>query len=509
MLRVEGPDLYVDLSAADGLRAGDTITLMRVVSAKDAATGRTLTDRFRVGTGKVVEAGDALSRVRTTAALAERLAVGDVVTSVDRAPPAPVAAVVAATEAGHTIDPILLKAANNLAELDATLDLVVASPDLETRRAAWQGFLALHPDHPSADAAAAEIAALDQRLSARDDEARAVVRRAAQQEAHPPTASAPMRSPAGEPIQIVVVADPEGGPVGDGVLFYRVGQTESGPFSAIPLQVRGSRARYAEVPAAAAVGGRVDWYVALESEGEADVTLGGSATAPSRVDIVGPPPALPVEDRSQVTLSYDLVDFYKLEGVDRYGQFDAGFLYRVDMGVLYAVGVGAGVLDGVGADTQALDAAESESARRELSQDVGYKSGRVEAELRLAPWVSTILRGVVGVELGGLHLGAAGHVRLGRDEGTHLRVGITSVGSVGQVYLLELGWDTVPRFPMRAAVEVTNQPGVSAEDYGVRMLQEVRYEVSDSVEIGGRIGYALRNIDHGGPTFGGVVVFGW
>jgi hypothetical protein len=83
------------------------------------------------------------------------------------------------------------------------------------------------------------------------------------------------------------------------------------------------------------------------------------------------------------------------------------------------------------------------------------------------------------------------------------------VGQIGQAYTLDLSWDTVERLPMRAGVEVTNQPGVSQEDYGVRLLTELRYEVTDAVQVGGRLGYQLRNIEHAGPSFGGVLVFGW
>ena len=83
------------------------------------------------------------------------------------------------------------------------------------------------------------------------------------------------------------------------------------------------------------------------------------------------------------------------------------------------------------------------------------------------------------------------------------------LGDVGQLYQLQLAWNTVPKVPMCAEVSVTNQPGVSLNDYGVRLVLEARYELTDWVQVGGRLGYQLRNIFHNGPGFGGTVVFAW
>lgn len=515
ILRIEGPDLYVDIGVATGLRAGDSVALYRVVSLRDPATGKTLSDRFAVGEGQVVEAGAGLSRLRASADVVARLQVGDVAVSVDRAvalQAAPAGAPVRASRAAAA--PASADSAH-LGELAAAMDLAAAEADPAGRARVWEAFLQLHPDHPAADAVRRELQALESRAAA-DASQRARIA-----EIDAATASlginakvvGPSRSPAGEPIDVVVVYGDARTPAA-ALLFRAVGVggdrtgAEPGSFQSVPMAERGSGSLYAQVPVSATAGTAVEWFVLIGGEGSQQA-LGGDVDKPTRTELVGDLPPPPVAERSQVRLAADLVDFYQLEGVDQYKSLQGEFLYRIDRGVLYAVGVGMGFLDGVSADTQALDAAPDAAARAALTEDVGYKYGDVQLELRFNRRFSTILRGVAGVERDGLAAGAAAHFRLGDEEGTYLRVGATTIGSVGQVYLLDLSWDTVPRLPMRAGVEVTNQPGVASEDFGVRLFTEVRFELTEQVEIGGRLGYQLRNIQHSGPSFGGVLVFGW
>jgi hypothetical protein len=515
ILRIEGPDLYVDIGVATGLRAGDSVALYRIVSLRDPTSGKTLSDRFAVGDGQVVEAGAGLSRLRAAADVVARLQVGDVAVSVDRPIAAQGPAAPAAVGASRVVVAKASADSAHLGELAAAMDLAAAEADPAGRARVWEAFLRLHPDHPAAGAVQRELQALDSRAAA-DASQRARIA-----EIDAATASlglnakvvAPSRSPAGEPIDVVVVYGDARTPaaallfraIGEGL---NVGDAEPGSFTSVPMVERGSGSLYAQVPVSATAGTAVEWFVLLGGSGGPQV-LGGDVDKPSRTELVGNLPPPPVAERSQVRLAAELVDFYQLEGVDQYTSLQGEFLYRVDRGALYAVGVGMGFLDGVSADTQALDAAPSAAARAELTEDVGYKYGDVQVEMRFTRRFSTILRGVAGVERDGLAAGAAAHFRLGDEEGTYLRVGATTIGSVGQVYLLDLSWDTVPRLPMRAGVEVTNQPGVAAEDFGVRLLTEVRYELTEQVQLGGRLGYQLRNIQHSGPSFGGVLVFGW
>ena len=105
--------------------------------------------------------------------------------------------------------------------------------------------------------------------------------------------------------------------------------------------------------------------------------------------------------------------------------------------------------------------------------------------------------------------GMEGRIRLGPEAGTNLEAGAANIGNIGQSYLLRLSWDSVPKVPMAAGVHVTNQPGLSQDDYGVRLTYEARYAVTDWLEMGAQTGWQLRNINHAGPSIGSTAVFSW
>ena len=87
VLRIEGPRFFVDLGAQDGLRAGDSVEILRVVELYDPDQKRQLRDRFALGTGVVVEVGEVLTLVGAEQAVLDRLQPGDVVVAQDRPPP--------------------------------------------------------------------------------------------------------------------------------------------------------------------------------------------------------------------------------------------------------------------------------------------------------------------------------------------------------------------------------------------------------------------------------------
>jgi hypothetical protein len=119
------------------------------------------------------------------------------------------------------------------------------------------------------------------------------------------------------------------------------------------------------------------------------------------------------------------------------------------------------------------------------------------------------------VDYGGIAGGAEGRIRLGREDGTNLDAGAARIGDIGNRYALRLGWNTIEKLPMAAAVELTDFPGVARrdgseiDDFGVRLIVDARYALTDRVELGGRLGYQLRNIDHAGFSGGLQTVFSW
>jgi hypothetical protein len=90
-----------------------------------------------------------------------------------------------------------------------------------------------------------------------------------------------------------------------------------------------------------------------------------------------------------------------------------------------------------------------------------------------------------------------------------MELGAAHIGPIGETYMIQLSWDTVDKIPMSGGVHVTNHPGVATDDYGVRLVYEARYALTDWVELGGKVGYNLRNINHSGPSIGMSGVFSW
>src|SRR5262245_9407250 len=77
VIAVNGPDIYIDLGARDGVGAGAELELLHEVVAKDPRTGTVLRDRFPLGKLAVVKSGERLSVARADDDLAKRVLAGD------------------------------------------------------------------------------------------------------------------------------------------------------------------------------------------------------------------------------------------------------------------------------------------------------------------------------------------------------------------------------------------------------------------------------------------------
>mgnify|MGYP006935346895 CR=1 FL=1 len=64
-----------------------------------------------------------------------------------------------------------------------------------------------------------------------------------------------------------------------------------------------------------------------------------------------------------------------------------------------------------------------------------------------------------------------------------------------------------PLIPMTGIFEVTNRP--VGEDLGIRLIYQADFSLNQHVAITGRVGYALRTIDHAGLSIGGGMALNW
>ena len=506
VVRVEGPAFFVTLGADDYLRPDDTVEVFRVVEVANPAGGPPLSDRFSLGEATVVEVGATLTLVQGNARMVNSLRVGDVVVAPDNPPPEPEPEPVVLLEVEPTPavdgEPTALRA--DRMAFEKAFVKASATEDLDLRIRIWTAFVDQFPESDLVGVVRAELNALD-------------ALRAAAEASPAPTDSTPeapfvltMRTAAPETAQrgedvVVSVTIPELNRVTASRVYFR--RFDEWAWREAPLDRYGDTSLRGVIPGEAVQPPGVEWYIAAEDYEHGEFRA-GSPTDPKAFAVTGDPPAPDVQDRSTVSLRYEFVDFYNLTGADRWHQAEGDFVYRVDRGPLWSVGMGGGYYQGVSAPPSVIDDFEGTVPDDALTP-VGYKYAYGQMELSLAPSFALLGRAVMGVQLDGFNVGGEARVRVGPDEGTNLLLGGGFIPGIGQEFELALDFKAVPRVPMLAAVNVTNQPGLELQEVGVRLIYEARFEVTEHVQLGARVGYQLRNINHAGPALGASAVFSW
>ncbi len=191
---------------------------------------------------------------------------------------------------------------------------------------------------------------------------------------------------------------------------------------------------------------------------------------------------------------------------DRYYRLEADYLYRLFTQVgglrIDSIRIGVGHLR---AHTPPFFlAAPAEGALPTLRPGLDY--GFSELDVGLSPNFGLAARLVLGGNATGFAAGFGGRIRVGRPRGARAEIEGEVIGGLGGAATIRLVWDTVPRFPMSAAAQVTNIPSGPA---GVRLLYRVDYEVSNAFLIGLQAGYQARASVGGGPTLGFATSYGW
>jgi hypothetical protein len=145
-----------------------------------------------------------------------------------------------------------------------------------------------------------------------------------------------------------------------------------------------------------------------------------------------------------------------------------------------------------------------QEANGPVSREVGLVSASAEVELRLVPWMTLAVTGILGANEQSVQGGGGARLELGTTYPARVQLsfqGITNYGLLGAAWLR---WDTAPHTPLGAGVEITTQPGANA-DPGVRLLVEVGREFGRHLTVTARGGYGSRREDAAGFTVGGNV----
>jgi len=499
VLRIDGPDVYVDLGRAAGIHAGDHVRVLRAVRVVRAGGREPLVDRFVLGELELVEVGQVLARARPDPQLARRLRIGDLVepspgldATAAKGGATPASPATSAQECARPGDPQALAFREAWVKAQAL--------PTELRATHWEAYLASNRD-----------AELDEPLRREIAELRGA---AAATPAPPPLAqpalAAPARAFEGDPLEVVLTF-PEpahGDHPRAAVLNWRA--ANDALYRPVAFSAEGPTWR-ARLPTEAAQAPGLDYWVGVVDASGAERALAGSGADPRRLAVrmlPGQPPD-PRSDRSEVETRTDFADWNKFKGNDFYYSAETDYLYRVQ-GLVHSIKLGMGVYQGVGESLKQAIEDEHAAAGGDVhyrTRPAGYDYVFTDLDLRASETLGFVVRGLAGVNRDGFGAGVEGKIRIGREPGTHLVVGSGFTAGIGNRNELTLAWDQVRGWPMAASVIVTNEP--VHEDYGVRFVYQVGRSVTSWLDLSLRAGYQLRDINHTGFGLGLATNFHW
>jgi hypothetical protein len=527
VLGMEDADLVVDVTAKDGVRAGDEVELWHPLRLVHPVTHKVVVDRYRIATLRLVQVRDALSLARPVGAPLRPPVAGDVVivpgaagstgalagTPSSGLPPPAVAtqpAPAPVQPAPVTLSERGPAAPNPDAEAAAVASMFdhLLGASLIKRIRRYELYAQDHPNSPYVRVLLEEAAALRELVSLREHA-----------DADAPTVrhfEVPEQTLDRVPLMMTVELS---GQAEGAVLQARVAGERV--YRALPMMRSGPKYFSATIPEDRVLPPSIEYFVEVVRANGATVPVAGSADAPLSTTVRHVPhPELPDPHETYVTLVTDYADYNRLRGNDHVWQTEGMFAMRLgDIGVR-SFGGGFGVYRGVGGSIDDLDNLGLEPRR------VGLTYGYVEGEFGVKPGLSLIARAILGLRDIGTAGGAQLHVRIGSDLATNLRVGGEVLGGVGLRGILELNIAPRSRVPVMVRSEVTNQPAgsgasrdqdpslsptesIAAGDVGVRGILQVGYRVAPPLLFALRASYQGRTISHAGPGLGGAVEYRW
>jgi hypothetical protein len=506
---LDSDDIVVDLAADRGAQTGDSIEIWRPLKLKHPVTGRTITDRFKIGELRLTQVRDKLSLARPDGKLSRAPQTGDVVMlrkayvapSIKPTPvPAP------APTAEKQLDP-------DASEVSAMFDSLRGAP-VARRILVYEGYVRKNPQGRFGVVLWEEAQHLRRLLSAESSTKPSYTPELLKFEG-------PDEALAGSPLTLAVEV---AGPATGAVLHAR----RAGEVAFVPTPMRSIGAGYYSVTIAPERMRPpvVEYFIEATTADGKSTPLVATAESPERMEvnpIPKPTPTLSIEGTASVLT--DFADYNRLRGNDWTWQTEGFVGMRFGDEGLRALRTGFGVYRGVGGSLEELDQ-EGKSGRR-----VGLTYGYVETEYAFTNATSLVLRGIVGLRDEGVAGGAQALVRIGSDKGTNLMLGGEVLGGIGLRGITQLELNTFENVPILLRTEVTNQPaGSSADidevrpaeqgatpqetslgktDIGARAIVQVGYRLFPGFVVAARGSYQGRTINHAGPGFGGAVTYTW
>ncbi len=497
VLALEGNDLIVDLGSSKGAHAGLVVELWRPVRLKHPVTGRTLTDRFRIGRVQLTQVQGTLSLAQAQGDLLREPAAGDLVIATapalapesKAAPPLPPesagAAKVAAAAAAAPNEAPRDPDAQSLAQLFSSLEGTIP----EARSRAYALYLNAHPKSRFAGVLREEIEALRA--------AGAVARPSEPAYEHAETPLPRVRPNAPQPFAVELDRRFVGAVV-------HVRKKGVPGYTSLPMAAAGPGYWAATLPAREMATPGAEYFVEGVPETGKPVAMVGTAESPRPIEV----DSVPLAGKSpgtlaQLSLQSEYASFNAKKQNDYLFQTEGTFGWRLrDVG-LRAVRSGFGVFRGEGGTLRDLD--DPNVGPRE----VGLTYGWVEVEAGFTEKYGLVGRPIVGLRERGVSGGAQAFFRIGSDLTTNLMFGGEALGGIGMRGIVQLAWRTVRRVPILLRTEVTNQPAGVGSDVGARAIAQIGYEIVPQLAVAARLSYQGRTINHSGPGAGLAVSYQW
>lgn len=525
VLEIQGGDLLLDLGQTTGVSEGARVQLWRPVRLKHPVTGRTITDRFLIGTLQIVQLRPTISLAQVVGTVTRTPAAGDVV----------IASGISSAPAKKPDKPA--KAAS-----DSTYDVPAGNapragdPDAAALAAMFEGLKGADP--------AARIDAYEKYVRASpssrfvsvlNEEAEALrstmvaERKASEQKATGEASgkgelllafTTPVGAVAGVPLELGMQLREE---AAGAVVHLRVPKQPN--YQPFPMTPMGHGYFSTVIPASALSEQRMEFFAEAATKAGETVAVVGTSTAPADLQLApGLADHKPAPFETTVAVSTDFADYNRLKLNDYMLQVEGMVSLRYGDTGIRALRTGFGVYSGLGGNAEELDNGYG-------SRPVGLTYGYLETEVGFSHGASLIGRALVGLGEGGMSGGGHAMLRLGNDKHTNLILGGELLGGIGARGIAQVELASFWTFPMLFRVEVTNQPAGAdgkpavesteeeAEEgkgpstgpgnVGARGVFQLGWRALDTLVLSVRTSYQGRNINHSGPGVGGAVSYQW
>jgi len=517
VVSIDEEDIVVDLGSTRGASDGNIVDLWRPFRLRHPVTGQMLTDRFRIGSLRLVQVQKTLALARPEGSLARAAAPGDVVVL---AGPAVTSVKPTAEEATPSIARTFPPEARSersvqavdgeASELSAIFDALKGQA-IGVRIQRYEQYAKEHPTGRFTRVLLEEASAL-RRLQggARSLEDAPQKPR--------PAFIPPQSALANHSLTLGVEATSSNGAV------LHVRHSGEVAYQSLPMKAAGNGYYRATIPSEQMKSPEVSYFVESVNAGGTTSALIGQAESPLSMDVHDAPrPEAPASPGASVALFTDYANYNRMRSNDYAWQTEGYFGLRYgDIGVR-ALRSGFGVYRGVGGSIHELDELGLKGRK------VGLTYGYLEGEFGTTKIVGLIGRLVLGLTDEGVDGGGQLFVRLGNDKLTNILLGGEVLGGIGLKGIAELQRNTIARVPIVIRTEVTNQPAGSAPhgsnnfapntptptssiedgDIGARAMVQIGYRIVPSLTFALRGSYAGRTIQHAGPGAGAGVSYTW